>query len=286
MLEETQDNISTLLYSNLDNNIDEPFYYIAPLDNNIDDPFYYIDPRFDWNGTNYGVSEYNLKKCIDLLIILVKNDRFINLSKNEFIILASYIIKIDNRNTNSLLNLSKQLFIETIQTIIKSEDIIIKQLNIYIYKNINPNKLTIIDGIKQLLFVPQLERHAYWSNELLSHNVVKLMDEFRELIRYKYQIICCFIEDLLLKKTQLQNETIKLEFIIKNNITHDIIPLKICIEHNLLALLNINKNITNMLSKINLSLLYNKNRKFRICHDWWICGENIPHISFQKYTLL
>ncbi len=261
--------------------------YVQHVNNNIENiqnPVELLYTNWSWGSTDYGVTTLSLIRTIEILIIQIQNGRFINYSYNEYMKIAHYIINIvDDTDIHSRLYKLKQQLITTLETTINKETTILEDIEKKILDKIDSNRTMNMDGKKIFITSPQLERCGHWSNELHSHKITRLLGKCRRVMREKYNIVCCYIEELLFKKTLVQNETIKLELSLKNS---NCFPLHLCINENILSIIEFNKEINYMLSKLNLTLLYDKNRKFRISDEWWIREELVLSTCWRNQNMI
>jgi len=211
--------------------------------------------------------QYTFQNDLQKLINDIQDGNFINYSEEKYITLAKMII--DNINMTNLephiLKLIDSLY-NVIDSKIKNIDKEVTKLTDEIIEKIDKSRLYIINGKKTLLFMPQLERSCNWSYSLLSDKLVKSMGLYRGLLRYKYYMICQYIEDLLIRKSKIQIDTIKLELAVKNTFH---LPIYICIQCNLLEIAKIKREVEKLVKLLNSKILMDKNRKFQIWEDWW-----------------
>ena len=242
-----------------------------------------------WGTIGFGITIETFQKNLQQLVSDVNNGNFINYSQPEYINLASIII--NNRNSPNL-NEDINNIIETLYNDLNSKiEILDKQvteLTDEIIEKIDEKKIHIIDGKKTLLFIPQLERQCNWSYSLLSNEFVKKLGSYRDLLRFKYYMICQYIEELLIKKLKIQVETIKLELTIKG---HFHLPIYICIQCNLVRIQEIKIEVERLIKIIDSKILMDKERKFQIWEDWWtgtherkICPLYSEFVDKQKLT--
>jgi hypothetical protein len=242
-----------------------------------------------WGTIGFGITIETFQKNLQQLVSDVNNGNFINYSQQEYISIASIII--NNRNS---INLNEDIknIIETLFNDLDSKiEILDKQvteLTDEIIEKIDQKKIHIIDGKKTLLFIPQLERQCNWSYSLLSNEFVKKLGSYRDLLRFKYYMICQYIEELLIKKLKIQVETIKLELTIKG---HFHLPIYICIQCNLVRIQEIKIEVERLIKIIDSKILMDKERKFQIWEDWWtgtherkICPLYSEFVDKQKLT--
>lgn len=242
-----------------------------------------------WGTIGFGIPQETFQKKLQQLISDINNGNFINYTQPEYINLASIII--NNRNS-PILNEDINNIIETLYNDLNSKiEILDKQvteLTDEIIEKIDEKKIHIIDGKKTLLFMPQLERQCNWSYSLLSNEFVKKLGSYRDLLRFKYYMICQYIEELLIKKLKIQVETIKLELTIKG---HFHLPIYICIQCNLVEIMDIKNNVERLIKLMDSRILMDKKRKFQIWEDWWtgtherkICPLYTEFVDKQKLT--
>lgn len=242
-----------------------------------------------WGTIGFGIPQETFQKKLQQLISDINNGNFINYTQPEYINLASIII--NNRNSPNL-NEDINNIIETLYNDLNSKiEILDKQvteLTDEIIEKIDEKKIHIIDGKKTLLFMPQLERQCNWSYSLLSNEFVKKLGSYRDLLRFKYYMICQYIEELLIKKLKIQVETIKLELTIKG---HFHLPIYICIQCNLVEIMDIKNNVERLIKLMDSRILMDKKRKFQIWEDWWtgtherkICPLYTEFVDKQKLT--
>ena len=242
-----------------------------------------------WGTIGFGITIETFQKNLQQLVSDVNNGNFINNSQPEYINLASIII--NNRNSPNL-NEDINNIIETLYNDLNSKiEILDKQvteLTDEIIEKIDEKKIHIIDGKKTLLFIPQFERQCNWSYSLLSNEFVKKLGSYRDLLRFKYYMICQYIEELLIKKLKIQVETIKLELTIKG---HFHLPIYICIQCNLVRIQEIKIEVERLIKIIDSKILMDKERKFQIWEDWWtgtherkICPLYSEFVDKQKLT--
>jgi len=242
-----------------------------------------------WGTIGFGIPQETFQKNLQQLIFDINDGNFINYSQQDYITIASIII--NNRNSPNL-NEDINNIIETLSNDLDSKiEIIDKQvteLTDEIIEKIDEKKIHIIDGKKTLVFMPQLERQCNWSYSLLSNEFVKKLGSYRDLLRFKYYMICQYIEELLIKKLKIQVETIKLELTIKG---HFHLPIYICIQCNLVKIMDIKNNVERLIKLMDSKILMDKKRKFQIWEDWWtgtherkICPLYTEFVDKQKLT--
>ena len=242
-----------------------------------------------WGTIGIGIPQETFQKNLQQLISDINDGNFINYSQQDYITIASIII--NNRNSPNL-NEDINNIIETLSNDLDSKiEIIDKQvteLTDEIIEKIDEKKIHIIDGKKALVFMPQLERQSNWSYSLLSNEFVKKLGSYRDLLRFKYYMICQYIEELLIKKLKIQVETIKLELTIKG---HFHLPIYICIQCNLVKIMDIKNNVERLIKLMDSKILMDKKRKFQIWEDWWtgtherkICPLYTEFVDKQKLT--
>jgi hypothetical protein len=242
-----------------------------------------------WGTIGFGIPQETFQKNLQQLIFDINDGNFINYSQQDYITIASIII--NNRNSPNL-NEDINNIIETLSNDLDSKiEIIDKQvteLTDEIIEKIDEKKIHIIDGKKTLVFMPQLERQCNWSYSLLSNEFVKKLGSYRDLLRFKYYMICQYIEELLIKKLKIQVETIKLELTIKG---HFHLPIYICIQCNLVKIMDIKNNVERLIKLMNSKILMDKKRKFQIWEDWWtgtherkICPLYTEFVDKEKLT--
>lgn len=242
-----------------------------------------------WGTIGFGIPQETFQKKLEQLICDINDGNFINYSQQDYINIASIII--NNRNSPNL-NEDINNIIETLSNDLDSKiEIIDKQvteLTDEIIEKIDEKKIHIIDGKKTIVFMPQLERQCNWSYSLLSNEFVKKLGSYRDLLRFKYYMICQYIEELLIKKLIIQVETIKLELTIKE---HFHLPIYICIQCNFVEIMNIKNNVERLIKLMDSRILMDKKRKFQIWEDWWtgtherkICPLYTEFIDKEKLT--
>jgi len=197
--------------NNITSNIDISFQNITSLI--TFDPLTLLYHNWDWENIN---GDESLIQCINLLNIQIENGYFINLSHNDYIEMAIFIININETN-NSPLNKLKFNILKTIQNVIKKEDNVVKLLNNTICEKLNSDRIIIIDDTKYIVFSPILQRCRHYSLVFEKHNIVKLFEDYKNIIIRKYKLVCYYIENLLLKKMKIASETIKLDININRN---------------------------------------------------------------------
>jgi hypothetical protein len=222
-----------------------------------------------WSTVGYGITLDTFKTKLEKLIKDINNGYFINYSQQEYLSIASIILNNNNNNSN-LLNedIIKLLEIlnKNINNKIKKMDKEVTELTNEIVEKIDKKKVYIIDGKKTLLFMPQLERQCNWSYNLLSNDLVKKFETYRHLLRSKYYMVCQYIEDLLIKKSKIQVENIKLELTIKG---HYHLPINICLLNNLVKINEMKMEVEKLVKLMNSRILLDKERQFQIWEDWW-----------------
>lgn len=237
----------------------------------------------------FGVTENNFENILQKLIEDIKNGNIINYNQQEYISVGSMVINAKKiHNLNPHLKSLIEIVYEHLGKKLKKIDKEFNELTNEIVEKIDQKFISKIDGKKTLLFVPQLERQCNWAYSLLENDFVKDIGSYREILRSKYYMICQYIEDLLIKKSKIQVENIKLELSIRG---HHHLPIYICILCNLVKINEIKLEIERLVKLMDPTILMNKQRKFQIWEDWWtgtnerkICPIYTQFVDKEKLT--
>jgi hypothetical protein len=226
-----------------------------------------VDNSVIWEEIGFGVTENNFENILQKLIEDIKNGNIVNYNQQEYISVASMVISAKNiYNLNPHLKSLIEIVYEDLGKKLKKIDKEVNKLTDELIEKMDPKRVTIFDGKKTLLFVPQLERQCNWAYSLLENDFVKDIGSYRDILRSKYYMICQYIEDLLIKKSKIQVENIKLELCIRG---HHHLPIYICILCNLVKINEIKLEIERLVKLMDSTILMNKQRKFQIWEDWW-----------------
>jgi len=220
-----------------------------------------------WGEVGFGITLDTFKSKLQKLITDINNGYFINYSQQEYLNIASIILNNNNSNlmNEDIINLL-EILNKDINNKIKKMDKEVNELTNEIVEKIDKKKVHFIDGKKTLLFMPQLERQCNWSYNLLSNDLVKRFETYRHLLRSKYYMVCQYIEELLIKKSKIQVENIKLELSIRR---HHHLPIYICILCNLVKINEMKREVEKLVKLMDSRILLDKERHFQIWEDWW-----------------
>ena len=220
-----------------------------------------------WGAIGIALTQETFQNKLEQLISDINDGNFINYSQQDYINIASIVL--NNINSPNLIedinNIIKLLF-NNLDYNINKMDKEVTELTDEIIQKIDERRIQIIDGKKKFLFMPQLERQCNWSYSLLSDEFVKKLGTYRDLLRFKYYMICQYIEDLLIRKLKIQTETIKLELVIRQ---HFHLPIYICIQCNLVKMVEIKNEVERLVKIMDSRILMKKDRQFQIWEDWW-----------------
>ena len=219
------------------------------------------------------LQEYKGDKMKDHILPLIQKEieteNILHYTMSDYVNIGWYIENNLDKNCKE-----KAKIINIMKNKIKKYKEEFDNLQNYVIKYIDSDKISIYDGEKQIIYLPPpLERQHNWPYNILELDIVQLFGELRDSIRDKYSLILLYIEDLLVKKYIIKNNMIKLELSYKiDNITPPLALILVNQEY-ICRMINIDSEINNFINKVNKNILFN-NKKNNIYQNWWISNKN------------